>query len=147
MDAVDRMFDLMKSVGLSQKKFASEIGVSEDVVNDWIRRRSSSYSRPKRIEKIAEVLGTTVEYLLTGTPPGQPPYYKQVTGEVCDVDGRFGSGKSGTITAMLEEILSDLSPEALEMARAYDRADKRAKDMVRLALEPFGLSASPNEAM
>ena len=147
MDAVDRMFGLMKSIGLSQTKFASEIGVSEDVVNDWSRRRSSSYSRPDRIEKIAEVLGTTVEYLLTGTPPEQPPYYKQVIGEVCDVDGRMGVGKSSFLASAWDQALLSMSPEALEMAMAYDRADKRAKDMVRLALEPFGLSDSPDEEM
>ena len=41
----------------------------------------------------------------------------------------------------------DISSEALSVARAYDRADQRAKDMVRLALEPFGLSAVSEEAM
>lgn len=41
----------------------------------------------------------------------------------------------------------DISMEALTVARAYDRADKRSKDMVRLALEPFGLSAASEEAM
>ena len=41
----------------------------------------------------------------------------------------------------------DISAEAMTVARAYDRADKRAKDMVRLALEPFGLSAASEAAM
>lgn len=41
----------------------------------------------------------------------------------------------------------DISAEAMTVARAYDRADKRSKDMVRLALEPFGLSAASEEAM
>lgn len=41
----------------------------------------------------------------------------------------------------------DISAEAMTVAMAYDRADKRSKDMVRLALEPFGLSAASEEAM
>ena len=40
-----------------------------------------------------------------------------------------------------------LSAEALDVAQAYDRADKRAKDMVKLALEPFGLSGAEEAAM
>ena len=40
-----------------------------------------------------------------------------------------------------------ISGEAIAVARAYDRADKRAKDMVRLALEPFGLSGAEDAAM
>ena len=41
----------------------------------------------------------------------------------------------------------ELSAEALDVARAYECADKRTKDMVKLALEPFGLSAADEKVM
>jgi len=67
LDSVERIFDLMKENGLTQQKFAEELGISCDIVNDWSRRRSSSYT--KRLEAIAGILGTTTEYLLTGFKP------------------------------------------------------------------------------
>nr|WP_306820261.1 helix-turn-helix domain-containing protein [Flavonifractor plautii] len=49
---------------MEQREFAKLVGVSDDTASDWRRRRSASYT--KRLAKIAEVLGTSVEYLLTG---------------------------------------------------------------------------------
>lgn len=70
MDTFDRMLELMKKAQINQQSLASAIGVSEDVVNDWSRRRSKSYTR--HMPKIAEVLGTTTEYLLTGKKEPAP---------------------------------------------------------------------------
>lgn len=66
MDTVGRIFDLLDKTTMEQKEFARLVGVSDDTASDWRRRRSNSYSRPARLTKIAEVLNTTVEYLLTG---------------------------------------------------------------------------------
>lgn len=58
------------------------------------------------------------------------------------------SGETRLKTIKGEVVQSgDISAEAMTVARAYDRADKRAKDIVRIALEPFGLSAASEEAM
>lgn len=65
MDVVDRIFELLDKTTMEQKEFAKLVGVSDDTASDWRRRRSGSYS--KRLPQIAEVLGTTVEYLLNGT--------------------------------------------------------------------------------
>lgn len=64
MDTVDRIFGLLDQTPLEQQEFARLVGVSDDTASDWRRRRSASYT--KRLPKIAEVLGTSVEYLLTG---------------------------------------------------------------------------------
>lgn len=64
MDTVDRIFDLLDKTTMEQKEFAALVGVSVDTASDWRRRRSGSYA--KKIAKIAEVLNTTPEYLLTG---------------------------------------------------------------------------------
>ena len=39
------------------------------------------------------------------------------------------------------------SSEAMDIAMAFDRADTRTKDLVRLALEPFAPSAASDTAM
>ena len=64
MDTNDRIFATMAKKGITQKEFAQEIGLPAQVVTDWKKRRSESYM--KRLPQIAEALGTSTEYLLTG---------------------------------------------------------------------------------
>ena len=70
MDTVDRIFELVDQKFKEQQSFAEELGISADTVSDWRRRKSGSYA--KRIEKIATVLDTSVEYLLTGASAPAP---------------------------------------------------------------------------
>ncbi len=69
MDTVDRLFDLLNKSGLSQQDFASQIGVKKNAVSRWKTRELQSYT--KYLPQIAEALGTTTEYLLTGDGPKQ----------------------------------------------------------------------------
>lgn len=71
MDTVDRIFELLDKTTMEQQEFAKLVGVSVDTASDWRRRRSGSYA--KKIAKIAEVLDTTPEYLLTGITPDPAP--------------------------------------------------------------------------
>lgn len=71
MDTRDRIFDLLDRRKMEQKTFAAEIGVKESVVTDWRRRKSNSYTR--YLVQIAQVLGVTSEYLLTGKTQSSPP--------------------------------------------------------------------------
>lgn len=64
MDSVVRIFELLDSAGIEQKKFATLIGTTDKTVSAWRTGRSKSYT--KYIPQIAEVLNTTTEYLLTG---------------------------------------------------------------------------------
>lgn len=67
MDIVDRLFELVDEKFKEQKSFAAAIGVSDDTASNWRRRKSASFS--KYLPQIAETLGTTTEYLLTGNGP------------------------------------------------------------------------------
>lgn len=71
MDTKSRIFELLDEQGLDQKSFAAKVGVSEDTVSNWRRGVSKSYSR--YLVQIAQVLGTTSEYLLTGKTQSSPP--------------------------------------------------------------------------
>ena len=64
MDTVDRIFELLDQTTMEQQEFARLVGVSDDTASNWRRRKSASYT--KWLPKIAEVLGTTADYLLTG---------------------------------------------------------------------------------
>ncbi len=65
MDTVERIFLLVDKKYDEQKVFAEEIGVPPQRVSEWRNRKSMSYQ--KKLPQIAKVLGTTVEYLLTGS--------------------------------------------------------------------------------
>lgn len=67
MDAVDRIFELVGEKFKEQKEFASALRVNDKTVSAWRTRRAKSYT--KYLPQIAEALGTTTEYLLTGNGP------------------------------------------------------------------------------
>lgn len=64
MDSVDRIFEIVDKKYSEQRLFASDVGVPASRISEWRSRRSTSYL--KYLPRIAEVLGTTSEYLLTG---------------------------------------------------------------------------------
>lgn len=77
MDTIDRLFELVDLKFKEQKDFANAIQVPAPRVSEWRKRKSASYQ--KCLPQIAEALGTTTEYLLTGKkePAGQQADGKQ----------------------------------------------------------------------
>lgn len=79
MEEVQRIFELLKLRGIQQKDFADEIGISPSKVSEWKSGKSKSYTG--YWAKIAEVLGTSTDYLLYGkesspTPEGDELFEK-----------------------------------------------------------------------
>lgn len=60
----ERIFTLTKSKAISQKEFAKAIKISPQVTTDW--KAGRNYSFLKKLSPIAEVLGTSEVWLLTG---------------------------------------------------------------------------------
>ena len=119
MDTVDRIFELVDQKYSEQRQFAVTLGIAPSAVSNWRRRKSDSYN--KRIPQIAEVLGTTVEYLLTG------------------------DSKKDSSTAAVGPL--SLSRQETALVLAYRKADERTRQMVDLALEPYNPPASTDAAM
>lgn len=67
MGTAERIFDLVDAKYKEQRDFAKAIGVSASMVSQWRMGITKSYTR--RLPQIAEALGTTTEYLLTGNGP------------------------------------------------------------------------------
>lgn len=70
MDTKTRIFELLKARKISQKALAEELGLKNVTVTDWKRGKSNSYN--DCLVQIAQILGTTVEYLLTGKESSPP---------------------------------------------------------------------------
>lgn len=77
MDLAARIFELVDAAHMEQKQFAALLGTTDKTVSAWRTGRSKSYT--KYLPQIAEALGTTTEYLLTGKkePAGQQADGKQ----------------------------------------------------------------------
>ncbi|WP_300272728.1 helix-turn-helix domain-containing protein [uncultured Oscillibacter sp.] len=80
MDIVDRLFELVDKKFNEQQEFAALLGVDPTLPSRWRNRKSTSYQR--RLPQIAEALGTTTEYLLTGNGPKK----KTVPAKMSDSD-------------------------------------------------------------
>ena len=96
MDTVDRIFGLLDKMPIEQQEFAKLVGVSDDTASNWRRRKSASYS--KYLSKIAEALGTTVEYLLTGNEKkARPRSEKRGRAGKCDYPGPRRKGRQADV--------------------------------------------------
>ena len=85
---VSRILDKMKEKGLDQKTFAKEIGVRAPAITEWKKGTSSSYT--KFLPQIAQVLDTSVEYLMTGEsikkqPTGGPDGLSKEEADLLDL--------------------------------------------------------------
>lgn len=117
MDTADRIFELADKK-FSQKEFALALGVKPQRISEWKRGISSSYQ--KYLPEIAELLGTTTEYLLTGNGPK----YKTAPADVSNSDTQ----NEGQLMAAFFEGGKDLSEE--EMAVLW----QDAKDYIQWKL-------------
>lgn len=61
----ERIFQIMKEKGMSQKEFSDKTGISQSTVSDWKRRKTNPAA--DKLIVICEVLQMSADELLTGT--------------------------------------------------------------------------------
>ena len=105
MDIVDRLFELVDEKFSEQKDFAVMLGVDKTLPSQWRNRKSTSYQR--RLPQIAEVLGTTTEYLLTGEGPKKKAVAHVGTTAITDDDikAAFFNGADPNLTKEEQDAL------------------------------------------
>ena len=119
MDIVDRLFELVDKKFNEQQEFAALLGVDPTLPSRWRNRKSTSYQR--RLPQIAEALGTTTEYMLTGNGPKKKtaPAKRSESDAISDDD----------IKAAFFEGAEDLTKEEMDALWAD------ARDYMRYKLE------------
>lgn len=75
---------------MSMEGLAAAIGVSWQTIQQWENGKTAP--KRKRLEDVAETLGTTVDFLLTGGPKEEPAY-----ATVRRVDVRFSAGHGSVV--------------------------------------------------
>lgn len=119
MDTVTRIFELVDNQFKEQKEFAAAIGVSDKIVSQW--RVGTTRSYRTRIATIADVLGTTTEYLLTGSGPKERTAFT--------VPAKWADVSDDQIKAAFFEGAGDLTKEEMDSLWAD------AQDYMRYKLE------------
>lgn len=70
--AAQRLFALVDARFSEQKDFAAALEITPSIVSEWRRGRSESFVKEKYISRIAKLLGTSTEYILTGNEASRP---------------------------------------------------------------------------
>lgn len=117
-----RIKNLMKSRGLNQKEFAAKMRVTPTTVTDWKTGKSKSYQRIILLRDIADILGTTPEYLLGESDEKSPPTPEAGGGQAVTLTGeetrflnaarRMRPEQRAILLELLEAALQNTSPEA-----------------------------------
>lgn len=63
MNTLHKIMELMWQQGITEADFCNAAGINKSAVTDWKKGKTKSYL--KHIDKIADVLGVTKNYLLT----------------------------------------------------------------------------------
>lgn len=61
----ERILELLKEKGMTQKEFAKATGIAESTISDWKRKKTNPVS--EKLLVICEVLGVSPYELLSGT--------------------------------------------------------------------------------
>lgn len=137
---------LRESLGLSQRKLASELHVSQQTVGSWEVGRTTPC--PEMMTTIASMFGVTVDQLLGHKPEKQPREHKGIASNRIPVYGNIAAGIP--IEAIVdydpdnaddwEEISQDLAKNGIHIALRIkgDSMEPRMKtgDVVIIRVQP-----------
>ncbi len=134
-DTVNRIFLRLEEIGMDQKTFAQEIGVSPVTITDWKTGKSKSYM--KKINIISAALSCSLQWLLFGEGPHSKLDEKKLDGSLERAE-RIAKGENvlqliyadkNNIKAAFFEGGEDLTAEEM------DELWEDAQDYLRFKLE------------
>ncbi len=131
MDPVaTRIFELVDTIFPEQQDFATAIGKKPSIVSQWRMGRTKSFRNC--LEKIAEVLGTTTEYLLTGQGPKQKtaPAAVSESGTISedDIKAAFFNGADPALTQEEYDLMWEDAKDYLRYKIEQRRRDRGRSD-------------------
>jgi len=103
----DNLRETLDFLGMEQKELSAKTGLSLKTIENYVKKDSSLPTVDKAVT-IAQALGVSVEYLMTGkknkkeTPPVIPPQYK----EVLDIVSKLNKTNHEVITTVAKTLLN-----------------------------------------
>jgi transcriptional regulator with XRE-family HTH domain len=100
----DNLRETLDFVGMEQKELAAKTGISLKTIENYVKKDSCIPVADKAV-LIAQALGVTVEYLITGKKPQKTspqPQHKEIT----DILSKLNKSNYETITAIAKTLLT-----------------------------------------
>lgn len=112
---------LLQAHGITPYKVSKETGVSQSTLSDW--KRGISTPKQDKLQKIADYLGVSLDYLMTGEEKGNDRYY--LNDETAKVAQEIFENKE---LRALFDVQRDMEPDDLvalhNMALALKRKER-----------------------
>ena len=102
----DNLRETLEYVGMEQKELAAKTGLSLKTIENYVKKDSSIPSADKAV-RIAQVLGVSVEYLITGkkTKKADTPVILSKNKEIIDILSKLNSYNSEVISSITKTLL------------------------------------------
>ena len=128
MNVAQRIINVLDRRGISRNKMQTDLGLSSATVYTWEKRGTTP--KAETLQKIAEYLGVSQHYLLTGEESKQVISNSNIVGEISGT-AAIGEGNSITIAPV-----SDMSEDEKELLRIFKKLDRRGRnDLMHLAYQ------------
>ena len=103
----DNLRETLEFVGMKQKELGAKTGLSLKTIENYLKKDSSVPSADKAY-LIAQALGVSVEYLITGkkTKKTEPPAIQPKNKEVIDTLSKLNSYNYEIISSMAKTLLA-----------------------------------------
>ena len=102
----DNLREALDFTGVEQKELAAKTGISLKTIENYVKKDSSVPSADKAV-LIAQALGVTVEYLITGKNPKKTviPVVQPHNKEVFEIIPKLNKYNNEVITSMAKTLL------------------------------------------
>lgn len=128
MNVAQRIAYVLDRRGISRNKMQTDLGLSSATVYTWEKRGTTP--KAETLQKIAEYLGVSQEYLLTGEESKRIITGSNIVGEISGT-AAIGEGSSISIAPA-----SDISEDEKELLRIFKKLDRRGQnDLMHLAYQ------------
>ena len=116
----ERIFNLLKEKGITQSALADKIGVRQATISDWKRKKTTPSA--DTIGLIAEILGVSTDYLITGKEYAPSPSQTVNQG----IFGDRNHNNTVTINGNIPLEVSEIEGELLKVCASLDIRRKNA---------------------
>ena len=116
----ERIFNLLKEKGITQSALAEKIGVRQATISDWKRKKTTPSA--DTIGLIAEILGVSTDYLITGKEYAPAPSQTVNQG----IFGDRNHNNTVTINGNTPLEVSEIEGELLKVCASLDIRRKNA---------------------
>lgn len=116
----ERIFNLLKEKGITQSALAEKIGVRQATISDWKRKKTTPSA--DTIGLIAEILGVSTDYLITGKEYASSPSQTVNQG----IFGDRNHNNTVTINGNTPLEVSEIEGELLKVCASLDIRRKNA---------------------